>query len=588
MDDMLFLLLLCCLLSARGQEADDHWLDPYDMLNYDSSTKTMRKPPEPTTFTNVATKRREYVQDQNQDQPELTSCNHQVEDLQRQIEDQKKAMFLMSQQPSCNPVFKRFLTRLLKGIERLGVPTDSSDVFYDAKIKLSKQAMTEIQSLLEGEERWRTGALDNALSQILVDFKQHDYEAWKWRFEDFFGVELDTVLKIMILALIISTIICTQLWSTVSWLVQFRRMFAVCFFVSIIWNWFYLYQTAFAKHQNDIVQMENFNEKCTGVKKINWRDNLKEWFRTTWTLQDDPCKKYYEVLMVNPLLLVPPTKAISVTLTTFITEPLKHFGQGISEFLRELLRDLPVTLQIPVLITIVLSILVVIYVSVHAAFQHGIMAPFRRPRRDPPPAELEHNQRPPPRIENRDYLAGGDAPTHAPPLAIAQQHIPRQQGDNAIVDRNNFHRRRPNRVKEERAPVGVETLKAADPRFSEDELDGEQHEESVKAENTSVNSGSEDQRETREEVEKENAAAKKDQPKNQQTESNLSQAKKKGSKDELRRNATVEPPQPADMQPSQTNVQDPGASGEEKTQSISLTRIETVGVPVQETSQTAE
>ncbi|XP_054909172.1 chloride channel CLIC-like protein 1 isoform X2 [Poeciliopsis prolifica] len=541
MDDMLFLLLLCCLLSARGQEADDHWLDPYDMLNYDSSTKTMRKPPEPTTFTNVATKRREYVQDQNQDQPELTSCNHQVEDLQRQIEDQKKAMFLMSQQPSCNPVFKRFLTRLLKGIERLGVPTDSSDVFYDAKIKLSKQAMTEIQSLLEGEERWRTGALDNALSQILVDFKQHDYEAWKWRFEDFFGVELDTVLK-----------------------------------------------TAFAKHQNDIVQMENFNEKCTGVKKINWRDNLKEWFRTTWTLQDDPCKKYYEVLMVNPLLLVPPTKAISVTLTTFITEPLKHFGQGISEFLRELLRDLPVTLQIPVLITIVLSILVVIYVSVHAAFQHGIMAPFRRPRRDPPPAELEHNQRPPPRIENRDYLAGGDAPTHAPPLAIAQQHIPRQQGDNAIVDRNNFHRRRPNRVKEERAPVGVETLKAADPRFSEDELDGEQHEESVKAENTSVNSGSEDQRETREEVEKENAAAKKDQPKNQQTESNLSQAKKKGSKDELRRNATVEPPQPADMQPSQTNVQDPGASGEEKTQSISLTRIETVGVPVQETSQTAE
>lgn len=59
--------------------------------------------------------------------------------------------------------------------------------------------MTEIESLLEGEDRWRTGALDNALSQILVDFKQHDYEAWKWRFEDSFGVELDTVLKVLIL-----------------------------------------------------------------------------------------------------------------------------------------------------------------------------------------------------------------------------------------------------------------------------------------------------------------------------------------------------------------------------------------------------
>uniref|UniRef100_A0A3B3TQH4 Chloride channel CLIC-like protein 1 n=1 Tax=Poecilia latipinna TaxID=48699 RepID=A0A3B3TQH4_9TELE len=512
---MLFLLLLCYLsLSARGQEADDDWLDPYDMLNYDSSTKTMKKPPE-------------------------YECTESHLDC-----------FTF-------PVFKRFLSRLLKEIQRLGVPTDSSDVFYDAKIKLSKQAMTEIESLLDGEDRWRTGALDNAVSQILVDFKQHDYEGWKWRFEDSFGVELDTVLKIMILVLIISTIICTQLWSAVSWLVQFRRMFAVSFFVSIIWNWFYLYQTAFAKHQNDIVQMENFNEKCTGVKKINWRDNLKEWFRTTWTLQDDPCKKYYEVLMVNPLLLVPPTKAISVTITTFITEPLKHFGQGISEFLRELLKDLPVTLQIPVLITIV-----VMYGSVHAAFQHGIMAPFRRPRRDPPPAELEHNQRPPPRIENRDYLAGGDAPAHAPPLAIAQQHIPRQQGDNARLDRNHIHCRRPNRVKEEKAPIGVETLKAADPRFSEDELDGEQHEERLEVENASANSGSEDQQEAPEEVRKENAAAQKDQPKNQQTESNSSQAKKKqiqtkqtGSKDEPRKDVAVKSPQPADIQPSQTDVQ---------------------------------
>lgn len=30
-------------------------------------------------------------------------------------------MALMSQQPTCNPVFKRFLSRLLKGIQRLSV-----------------------------------------------------------------------------------------------------------------------------------------------------------------------------------------------------------------------------------------------------------------------------------------------------------------------------------------------------------------------------------------------------------------------------------------------------------------------------------
>lgn len=58
--------------------------------------------------------------------------------------------------------------------------------------------MIEIQTLLEGEESWRTGALDNAISQILVDLKPHDYEAWKWRFEDTFHIELDTVLKVLL------------------------------------------------------------------------------------------------------------------------------------------------------------------------------------------------------------------------------------------------------------------------------------------------------------------------------------------------------------------------------------------------------
>ena len=69
-------------------------------------------------------------------------------------------------------------------------------MFYDAKVRLSPQAVAEIRKLLDGEESWRTGALDDAVSQILVDLKPHDYEAWKWHFEDTFGVEIDTVLKV--------------------------------------------------------------------------------------------------------------------------------------------------------------------------------------------------------------------------------------------------------------------------------------------------------------------------------------------------------------------------------------------------------
>ena len=65
---------------------------------------------------------------------------------------------------------------------------DRVEVRYDAEILLSRQTLLEIQKFLGGEE-WKPGALDDALSDILVNFKCHDSEAWKWQFEDFFGVD---------------------------------------------------------------------------------------------------------------------------------------------------------------------------------------------------------------------------------------------------------------------------------------------------------------------------------------------------------------------------------------------------------------
>lgn len=462
------LLISCVAVVAAGQPADDEWIDPYDMLNYDASTKTMRKPAEPSNYPNVPTKRREYTDDSK----EQNTCSKHLEALQKQNEDQQKKIVSLSQQPTCNPVFKRFLSRLLKEIERVGLPSDSADTLYDAKIKVSKQTMAEIRALLNGEESWKTGALDNAISQILTDLRPHNYEAWPpWRFEDTFGVELDTVLKSVLCVLVIVAIISTQLWSTVSWFMQFSRLFAVCFIISIVWNWFYLYKTAFAEHQNNLAKMDDVNQKCTGVKKIDWSDSLKEWFRRTWTLQDDPCKQYYEVLMVNPILLVPPTKAISVTITTFITEPLKHFGQGISEFLRALLKDLPVQLQIPVLLTIVLSILVLMYAGVNAAFQHGITAPFRRRRRDPR-GRLEP---PPERYVPR--LEGGDAPFYAPP----------QNQGNGDRGQNQVRQRPVNRGREQRQKVTIQNLGNID--RTQSEVDGgvsEGHSDSEQSPNQST------------------------------------------------------------------------------------------------------
>lgn len=44
---MFWVVLVSLALTAMGEHVDDDdWIDPYDMINYDSSTKTMKNPSE--------------------------------------------------------------------------------------------------------------------------------------------------------------------------------------------------------------------------------------------------------------------------------------------------------------------------------------------------------------------------------------------------------------------------------------------------------------------------------------------------------------------------------------------------------------
>ncbi|XP_039524623.1 chloride channel CLIC-like protein 1 isoform X3 [Pimephales promelas] len=474
--------IFCSLLVNVSENAkirhpgdDDAWIDPYDMINYDPTTKRMRKPTESDSYQNVPTKRREFSSE-SCDVPlsDASECINKLQILQKQFDEHKKGT-ATSSKPVCLPVFKRFLSKLLKETSKLGLPDDvKTAMHYDAMVKLSKQSLAEIQKLLNEENDWTTGAMDEALSQILVKFKLHNHEAWKWRFEDTFYVDADTVLRVSLIVLIVVAVIGTELWSVVSWLVQFRRMFSVCFFISLIWNWFHLYMVAFADHKKNIVELESFNGKCTGVKELDWKDSLSEWYRRTWTLQDDPCKKYYEVLLVNPILLVPPTKAITVTITSFITDPLKQIGEGISEFLRALLKDLPVTLQIPVLLTIALAIFVFMYGSAQAAMHQAVRLPRVGWRGEPPPPAVGQRQAPQLR-EHGDVWEGGDAPQ---PLQIRQGNGNRvnQAGNqlNRLDDRSMELRQDFSGSPRVSQRVRVETVRAAGNASRDDETDFQQ------------------------------------------------------------------------------------------------------------------
>ncbi|XP_062991445.1 chloride channel CLIC-like protein 1 isoform X2 [Elgaria multicarinata webbii] len=356
---MLVSFVLCAvLLTGRSVTQDDDWIDPTDMLNYDAASGTMKKPDKVIQGDSENKEvPKEAVKEENI--VAVSRCQNKLDSLILKLADYEKKDKAKFYESNSIHIFKRYLNKILIEAGRLGLPDDTTgDMHYDAEIILTKQTFNEITRFLN-EEGWKSAPLDDALSNILINFRHHDYEAWKWKFEDMFGADPYDVFMVLLCIVCITVIVATELWTHIGWFTQLKRIMFICFLISFGWNWMYLYKIAFAQHQAEVAKMGNFDKVC--AENIHWSDGLLEWFRSSWTFQDDPCQKYYETLLVNPVLLVPPTKALAVTFTNFVTEPLKHIGQGIGEFIRALMKEIPMLLQIPVLVIIAGAVLIFCY-----------------------------------------------------------------------------------------------------------------------------------------------------------------------------------------------------------------------------------
>uniref|UniRef100_A0A452IMN7 Chloride channel CLIC-like protein 1 n=1 Tax=Gopherus agassizii TaxID=38772 RepID=A0A452IMN7_9SAUR len=386
---MLVPLVLCAtLMIGSGEIQDDEWIDPTDMLNYDAASGTMRRPAKVN-----------YDDSENREKPDavvslpstaaVSECHRKLESLIQKIEEyEKKEKTKLSESHSIY-VFRRYLNKILIEAGRLGLPDENiGDVHYDAEIILTSQALLEINRFLN-EEDWKSGALDDAVNNILINFKHHNFEVWKWRFEDTFGIDPYNLLMVLLCLLCITVTVATELWTHIGWYTQVKRILFISFLISCGWNWIYLYKIAFAQHQAEVARMGNYDTVCD--KKIDWSESLFEWLRSSWTFQDDPCQKYYETILVNPIWLVPPTKVLAVTFTNFVTEPLKHIGKGIGEFIKALMKEIPMMLQIPVLIILAVAVLGFCYGAGRsvATLKH-LTGPDRKPSPSLPSSDRQH------------------------------------------------------------------------------------------------------------------------------------------------------------------------------------------------------
>uniref|UniRef100_A0A7N4NS84 Chloride channel CLIC-like protein 1 n=1 Tax=Sarcophilus harrisii TaxID=9305 RepID=A0A7N4NS84_SARHA len=98
--------------------------------------------------------------------------------------------------------------------------------------------------------------------------------------------------------------------------------------------------------------------------------------------------------------------ALAVTFTNFVTEPLKHIGQGTGEFLRALMKEIPLLLHIPVLVIMALAVLGFCY---GAGKSVGGLRHLRDSEREPRQALHQGKGRAQEGIDYRQHGGAGDA-----------------------------------------------------------------------------------------------------------------------------------------------------------------------------------
>ncbi|KAM3915111.1 chloride channel CLIC-like protein 1 isoform 2-T2 [Leptodactylus fuscus] len=431
---MLLLLPLCVTLCCGHQDNED-WTDPTDMFNYDAATGKMIKEKH-----NMEEKVEGVCEKEGEDAclASNSALVMEIERAKQAIEVQKHKEDLKPPERNCNPVFRRYLRKMLYEAERFGLPEDSSsEVYYNAEMVLTKQMVVEIKKFIDDED-WNLGALEDSLIRTLVQFRFHNVKEWWSRmFEDYIGIDFGTTFKILLCCMCVVSIIATEFWSSIGWFTQIRRLFVLSFIVSVAWNWMYLYKVAFAERQAELAKLQKFDISCG--EKISWSESLFEWLKGASTFQNDPCEEYYKSLMINPALMVPPTKALALTFTDFITEPLKHVGKALGEFLNGLLAEIPVFYQLLVLILIAVIIMVSCYgasTTISQALMHRNNRNFPQDRL--PPAE-------PQRPQYGNVIEGWQPPPyHMGPQYVPIYRYPQNQRPESLQamdvseDRNNL------------------------------------------------------------------------------------------------------------------------------------------------------
>ncbi|VDI43142.1 Hypothetical predicted protein [Mytilus galloprovincialis] len=380
---LVVLSLTCCY---GDKEHDDDYIDPFDMVNFDPVTKTMKnkenKEKEEKNQENKVPKNEKLIKDEKVSEEEKVtndekvtsdklvhnippvSTTHSPQVTNKKREDQKP--------PDRNPgsvLFRKFVKKLISYFQSKAPDTTQE---YHVWVKLSKDQYGVLQKFADGNSNIHD-AQEILVSMITDVTRSNVGTAAKlsmW-FEEKTGASLDNVLKMVTIMSLISMVLYMEIGLHISWRRRVTQLIMLSFVISIPMTWYELYQTA-QINQNTVTMKEAPKECVQDMEKEDWLTFYTHAFKHIFTFQEDNCQKYYEHMLIDPLLKVTPTKAIAVTFVRFFLSPLKDIGTAFSEFMRALLIDLPVTLYPVAIVTLSMFFFLFLFMW----FGYSIRLPF--------------------------------------------------------------------------------------------------------------------------------------------------------------------------------------------------------------------
>ncbi|XP_070563537.1 uncharacterized protein [Ptychodera flava] len=427
---VLVLIIGCSLCGLTGSSSEpefkytnkDGWVDPGDMMNYDSNTKTMRNTAKEKDCEKFEERLTKCTGERDRFESEVKECTKKLGSVKTKecncepsCPDKKDTRNVGKELTKCIGERDGFESEIKRCNQELHLektkeckcerscPSTKDDVGKEKGKSNDKKAQCEapyfkqfVRSILNqmsakkgGDEHlqfeyqvqltqtdWSTldefihsdsGNIYDAHHVLIgmvkrVDTSDKPISNWKIWLEDLFGTDYNTIVMTSLFGLGVLTfvliMVSSEVMSRISWWKLITRGFFFLFVISIPWNWLHMYKLAVVKKYS--VGLNDIPAECQPGGSTVY-SGIAAWFYSTFTFSGDQCAQYHEALMVDPVLEVPPTQALVVTFSKFVFKPLEHLGEAMGKFFNSFYKDLPVHVwPIATLILVIVIILVLI------------------------------------------------------------------------------------------------------------------------------------------------------------------------------------------------------------------------------------